>query len=82
VSRGTRAVPLAVEHVGGGRCPIINCSGGTEVGACFLSPTVAAPIKVCSLGGPALGMAMDVSTRGPAVRGEVGELVCRKPFPG
>ena len=33
------------ENVGGGRCPIINCSGGTEVGACFLSPTVAAPIK-------------------------------------
>ena len=48
------------EHVGGGRCPIINCSGGTEVGACFLSPTPAAPIKECSVGGPALGMAMDV----------------------
>src|SRR2546423_4321525 len=48
------------EVVGGERCPIINCSGGTEVGACFLSPTVAEPIKACSLGGPALGMAMDV----------------------
>jgi len=71
------------EHVGGGRCPIINCSGGTEVGACFLSPTVAAPIKTCSLGGPALGMAMDVvDPEGRSVRGEVGELVCRKPFPG
>ena len=31
------------EKVGGGRCPIINCSGGTEVGACFLSPTPAEP---------------------------------------
>jgi acetyl-CoA synthetase len=71
------------ENVGGGRCPIINCSGGTEVGACFLSPTVAAPIKACSLGGPALGMAMDVvDADGRSVRGEVGELVCRKPFPG
>src|SRR5512133_222052 len=71
------------ENVGGGRCPIINCSGGTEVGACFLSPTVTAPIKACSLGGPALGMAMDVvDTEGRSVRGEVGELVCRKPFPG
>jgi acetyl-CoA synthetase len=71
------------EHVGGRRCPIINCSGGTEVGACFLSPTVAAPIKSCSLGGPALGMAMDVvDAEGRSVRGEVGELVCRKPFPG
>jgi len=71
------------EVVGGGRCPIINCSGGTEVGACFLSPTVATPIKACSLGGPALGMAMDVvDSEGRSVRGEVGELVCRKPFPG
>src|SRR3954468_15439055 len=71
------------EHVGGGRCPIINCSGGTEVGACFLSPTPAVPIKACSLGGPALGMAMDVvDADGLSVRGEVGELVCRRPFPG
>ncbi len=71
------------EHVGGGRCPIINCSGGTEVGACFLSPTPAEPIKECSLGGPALGMAMDVvDAEGNSVRGAVGELVCRKPFPG
>src|SRR5438552_1621877 len=71
------------EVVGGGRCPIINCSGGTEVGACFLSPTVATPIKACSLGGPALGMAMDVvDADGNWVRGQVGELVCRKPFPG
>jgi acetyl-CoA synthetase len=71
------------ERVGGGRCPIINCSGGTEVGACFLSPTPAIPIKECSLGGPALGMAMDVvDAEGRPVRGEVGELVCRKPFPG
>src|SRR5437660_513478 len=71
------------EHVGGRRCPIINCSGGTEVGACFLSPTPAVPIKACSLGGPALGMAMDVvDAEGRPVRGEVGELVCRRPFPG
>src|SRR6188508_251131 len=60
------------EHVGGGRCPIINCSGGTEVGACFLSPTPAVPIKEVSLGGPALGMAMDVvDAEGRSVRGEV-----------
>jgi acetyl-CoA synthetase len=71
------------EQVGGSRCPIINCSGGTEVGACFLSPTPAIPIKELSLGGPALGMAMDiVDADGNSVRGEVGELVCRKPFPG
>jgi acetyl-CoA synthetase len=74
-----------VERVGGGRAPIINCSGGTEVAACFLSPTPAIPIKECSLGGPALGMAMDVvDPDGSSLvgTGEVGELVCRKPFPG
>ncbi len=73
------------ERVGGGRCPIINCSGGTEVGACFLSPTPAMPIKECSVGGPALGMAMDVvDDEGQSLvgTGKVGELVCRRPFPG
>jgi acetyl-CoA synthetase len=71
------------ERVGGR--PLINCSGGTEVGACFLSCSVAEPIKECSLGGPALGMAMDVldaEGRSLVGTGEVGELVCRKPFPG
>jgi acetyl-CoA synthetase len=73
------------ERIGGGRRPIINCSGGTEVAACFLSPSPAIPIKECSLGGPALGMAMDVVDADGASlvgTGEVGELVCRKPFPG
>ena len=73
------------EQVGGGRVPIINCSGGTEVAACFLSPTPAIPIKECSLGGPALGMAMDVvDGEGASLigTGQVGELVCRRPFPG
>ncbi|HET7045390.1 MAG TPA: AMP-binding protein, partial [Gaiellaceae bacterium] len=73
------------DTVGGGRVPIINCSGGTEVGACFLSPAVVAPIEECSLGGPALGMAMDVvdaEGRSVVASGEVGELVCRGPFPG
>jgi acetyl-CoA synthetase len=70
-------------HVGGGRCPIINCSGGTEVAACFLAPSVVTPIKTCSLGGPVLGMSVDVvDERGRPVRGDVGELVCRRPFPG
>ena len=73
------------EEVGGSRVPVINCSGGTEVGACFLSPTVTGPIKACSLGGPALGMAMDIVDEAGASlvgTGEVGELVCRRPFPG
>jgi acetyl-CoA synthetase len=71
------------EVAGEGRCPIINLSGGTEVGACFLSPMPVMPLKECTLGGPCLGMAMDVvDADGKAVGpGEVGELVCRKPWP-
>jgi acetyl-CoA synthetase len=68
---------------GGGRIPIINISGGTEVGACFLSPHPIEPIAPCSLGGPALGMDVDVlDAEGRPVRGRVGELVCRQPWPG
>jgi acetyl-CoA synthetase len=71
------------ERVGGGRVPIVNLSGGTEVGACFLSVCVTEPIKECSLGFPALGQDMDVlDAEGGPVRGEVGELVCRRPWPG
>jgi acetyl-CoA synthetase len=72
------------EHVaGGGRIPIVNISGGTEVGACFLSVTPMAPTKPVSLGFPALGQAMDVyGPDGRPLRGEVGELVCTRPWPG
>jgi acetyl-CoA synthetase len=72
------------EHVaGGGAIPIVNISGGTEVGACFLSVTPMAPTKPCSLGFPALGQAMDVySPEGRPLLGEVGELVCTKAWPG
>ena len=71
------------DEVGGGRLPIINLSGGTEVGACFLSPTPVCPLKPLTLYGPALGMAVEVrrpdGTRAGA--NEVGELVCTKPWP-
>ncbi len=68
--------------VGGGRIPIINISGGTEVGACLLSVSTLQGIKPTSLGGPALGMAVEVYGQdGRPVRGEVGELVCTKPWP-
>ena len=71
------------EHVGGGRAPIVNISGGTEVGACFLSTCMVEPVKPVALGFPALGQDMDVvDASGTTVRGEVGELVCRRPWPG
>jgi acetyl-CoA synthetase len=72
------------EHVcGAGRIPIVNCSGGTEVGACFLSVALLAPTKACSVGFPALGEDIDVfDDSGRPVRGVVGELVCKRPWPG
>jgi acetyl-CoA synthetase len=71
------------EHVGGGRVPIVNASGGTEVGACFLATAITEPIKPVALGFPALGQDMDVfGPDGTPVRGEVGELVCKRPWPG
>jgi acetyl-CoA synthetase len=72
------------EHVcGAGRIPIVNISGGTEVGACFLSVSLLEPTKPCSLGFPALGQDMDVfDDTGRPLRGEVGELVCKRPWPG
>ena len=40
--------------------PIVNVSGGTEVGACFLTTVITEPIKPVALGFPALGLDMDV----------------------
>jgi len=68
--------------VGGGRCPIMNLSGGTEIGACFLGQAPVIPTKSCSLGTPSLGMAMEVFDQdGIPLRVSVGELVCLKPWP-
>jgi acetyl-CoA synthetase len=71
-----------LEVVGGGRCPVINMSGGTEVGGCLLSAHPVEPLKPCTLGGPSLGIAADVfDDDGRSVRGQVGELVCTAPWP-
>jgi acetyl-CoA synthetase len=48
------------EHVGGGEAPIINISGGTEICGCFLMPMPIQRLKPTSLGGPGLGMAIDI----------------------
>ncbi|HZW31212.1 MAG TPA: AMP-binding protein [Isosphaeraceae bacterium] len=70
------------ENVGAGRLPIINLTGGTEVGACLLSAVPITPLKPCSLVGPALGMAVDVyDPDGRPLRQGVGELVCTRPWP-
>jgi acetyl-CoA synthetase len=70
------------EHVGRGRCPVINISGGTEIMGCHLQPYPVQPIKACDLGTGALGMDVDVfDESGKPVRGDVGYLVCKQPAP-
>ncbi|MCP5468227.1 MAG: acetate--CoA ligase [Deltaproteobacteria bacterium] len=70
------------EKVGQKRCPIINISGGTELVGCLLAPLPIMPLKACTLGGPGLGMDVDVvDEEANSVRGEVGYLVCRQPAP-
>ncbi len=69
--------------VGRERIPIVNLSGGTEIGACILSVNLLQGIKPTSLGGPALGVDADVyDEQGAPVRGRVGELVIRGSWPG
>ncbi len=70
-------------HVGGGRCPILNYSGGTECSGGILGCTVLHAQKPGCFSGPVLGMDADVyDEHGRSVRGVVGELVVRKPWPG
>lgn len=71
------------EKVGGGRCPVINYSGGTEISGGILCCNPLLPIKPASFNAPVPGMAVDVvNERGEPVRGEVGELAIRGPWPG
>jgi acetyl-CoA synthetase len=71
------------EHAGRGRIPIINYTGGTEISGGILGCFPIAPIKPCSFSGPIPGMAAECfGEDGQPVRGEVGELVITKPWPG
>jgi acetyl-CoA synthetase len=71
------------EHVGKGRVPIVNISGGTEIGGSLLSGSIYQPVKPASFCGPTLGIRADViDDDGRSVRGEIGELVVRSVWPG
>jgi len=72
------------EEVGGGDTPIINISGGTEIMGCFLMPMPITPLKPCTLGGPGLGMDIDIVDRNGdsiADANERGFLVARDSCP-
>ncbi|HZQ09346.1 MAG TPA: AMP-binding protein [Anaerolineae bacterium] len=69
--------------VGGGRLPIINYSGGTEISGGILMGNMLTPEKPGSFAGPLPGMDADVvDEQGNSVRGRIGELVIRKPWIG
>jgi acetyl-CoA synthetase len=69
--------------VGGGRLPIVNYSGGTEVSGGIVGCNLVRPIRATSFNGPCLGMGVDVvGPDGASLRGEVGELAIRTPWPG
>jgi acetyl-CoA synthetase len=70
-------------NVGGGRLPLVNYSGGTEVSGGIVCCNLLTPIKPCSFGGPSVGTAADViDANGASLRGAVGELAIRQPLPG
>jgi acetyl-CoA synthetase len=72
------------EHVCRRRVPILNVSGGTEIGWGILTGTPLHPLKPCTFAGPCLGMGADIvdADGAPVAVGEVGELVLRIPSIG
>lgn len=69
-------------YVGRGKVPIINWSGGTEIGSGILAGSPVVPMKECRFAGPAPGIAADVyDAEGNPLVGEVGELVVTHPWP-
>jgi len=71
------------ERVGKKRVPLLNYSGGTEVGG-ILTGTVIHPLKPCAFAGPVPGTGADVvDAEGASVGpGVTGELVMRSPSIG
>jgi acetyl-CoA synthetase len=70
-------------EIGGGRLPVVNYSGGTEVSGGIVGCNLLTPIKPASFNGPCPGTAADVvDAAGQSLRGDVGELVIRQPQPG
>jgi len=72
------------DHVCRRKAPILNWSGGTEVGGGILVGTVLHPMKPCAFTAAIPGMHADiVNDQGDSVgRGQVGELVLRGPSIG
>ncbi len=69
--------------LGESKRPIVNISGGTEIGAVLIGVNLLQGLKPTSLGSPSFGVDADVyDPEGRPLRGEVGELVVRGSWPG
>lgn len=72
-------------RVCGGRAPILNYSGGTEIGGGIVAGHMLRPdVKPCAFAGPIPGMGAAVVDEAgrPVPAGQVGELVLRQPSIG
>ena len=68
---------------GAEQAPLINFSGGTECSGGIVGCTTWTPLKPTAFTCPVPGIAADVvDQQGRSLRGAVGELVIRKPWPG
>ncbi|MDP6831080.1 MAG: AMP-binding protein [Alphaproteobacteria bacterium] len=88
ISGGEPATPDAwqwmFEVIGRERLPIINISGGTEIGCSIVTGATILPQKSCAFNGPSLGSGAAVFNEAGqlAAPGEVGELVMTQPSIG
>ena len=73
------------EHIGGGRCPIVDTWWQTETGHILITPLPGVTTtKPGSAAVPFPGIEADIvdATGGPVPRGEGGYLVLKRPWPG
>ena len=68
------------ENVGKKKCPIINLSGGTEIGGAILSALPVMPLKPCTVGCAIPGFDTDIFDDS-GKRVSEGYLVIKKPWP-
>jgi acetoacetyl-CoA synthetase len=85
LSTGSPLAPESFDYVYDGikrDVHLASVSGGTDIVGCFVLGIPTEPVWRGEIQGAGLGLAMDVvDDSGKSVRGEKGELVCRKPFP-
>ena len=71
------------EKVGKKRIPIMNLSGGTEIGGAMLSVFPGMKLKPTTVGIPCPGIDLDVyDDKGNSVKNKNGYLVVKSPWPG